>query len=153
MDEARNGNTNINAWIGVVRPEVSERIKAIAGLRVSKIMVESGAIRHSYNKEHHLLEENDLLHATEVINYPVSIELSPRKHRDSNVLIFKGNIYFLEAIRPKHGGWLSLVSCYRPKKAGQGSDAAETAPPGANVRNVPSLTLMIRIHAKTIKVK
>jgi hypothetical protein len=132
IDEARNGNINKNAWIGVVRTEASERIEAVAGIRVSKIMIESGAVRHAYNKAHHLLEEDDLLHAAEVINNPTSIELSPRKHRDSSVLIFKGNIngeiYFLEALRPKHEGWLSLISCYRPKKAGQGSDAAKTAP-------------------------
>jgi hypothetical protein len=132
IDEARNGSANKNAWIGVVQTEVSERIKAAFGARVSKIMIESGAVRHAYNKAHHLLEEDDLLHAVEVINNPASIELSPRKHRDSNVLVFRGNvngeIYFLEAVRPKHDGWLSLVSCYRPKKAGQGSDAAKTAP-------------------------
>jgi hypothetical protein len=132
VEEARNGNTNKNAWIGIVQTEASERIKAAAGVRVSKIMIESGAVRHAYNKAHHLLEEDDLLLAAEVINNPTSIELSPRKHRGSQVLVFKGHangeIYFLEAVRPKHAGWLSLVSCYRPKKAGQGSDAAETAP-------------------------
>jgi hypothetical protein len=133
IDEARNGKENKSVWIGMVEPEAAKRIKAVCGAGVSKIMLESGAVRHSYNKTHHNLEDNDLEYAVAVINNPtVTIGLSNQKHRDSEVLTFKGNIngeiYFLEAVRPKHDGWLSLVTCYRPKKAGQGSNAAETAP-------------------------
>jgi hypothetical protein len=130
--EAKKGKENKNAFIGIVKTEAAQQIKAICGKVISKIMLESGAVRHSLGKIHHNLEEDDLLYAVEVINNPISIEVSPTKHRDSEVLSFKGNvngeIYFLEAVRPKHKGWLSLVTCYRPKKAGQGSDAAETAP-------------------------
>jgi hypothetical protein len=132
ISEARTGRANKNAWIGQVNPETAARIRDILGVDISKIMVESGAVRHSYGKKHHNLEDDDLFHAVEVINKPLSIELSPQKHRDSTVLVFKGNvngeICFLEALRPKHEGWLSLVTCYRPKKAGQGSDAVETTP-------------------------
>jgi hypothetical protein len=132
IDEARNGKENKNAFIGLVESGTAKRIKAICGKDISKIMVESGAIRHSYCKKHHKLEKDDILHAVEIINNAASIEPSGTKHRDSEVLIFKGNnngeICFLEAIRPKHDGWLSLVTCYRPQKAGQGSNATETAP-------------------------
>ncbi|MDR1931654.1 MAG: hypothetical protein LBQ57_02410 [Spirochaetales bacterium] len=132
IEEARNGKENKNAFIGTIQHSTAERIKAICGKNISKIMLESGAVRHSHNKLHHNLKDDDLLYAVEVINSPISIEPSPTKHRDSSVLTFKGyingEIYFLEAIRPKHDGWLSLVTCYRPQKAGQGSDAAETAP-------------------------
>ncbi|WP_157784270.1 hypothetical protein [Treponema primitia] len=131
--EERNGKENKSVWIGIVEPEAAERIKTVCGDEVSKIMLESGAVRHSYNKAHHNLADTDLEYAVTVINSPSTIiALSNQKHRDSEVLSFKGNIngeiYFLEAVRPKHQGWLSLVTCYRPKKAGQGSNAAKTAP-------------------------
>jgi hypothetical protein len=133
IDEERNGKENKSVWIGMVESDAARRIKAVCGAEVSKIMLESGAVRHSYNKAHHNLEDTDLEFAVAVINNPATIiELSGQKHRDSEVVTFKGNIngeiYFLEAVRPKHDGWLSLVTCYRPKKAGQGSNAAETAP-------------------------
>ncbi|GHT53256.1 hypothetical protein FACS1894106_3870 [Spirochaetia bacterium] len=133
IDEERNGKTNKSVWIGMVEPEAARRIKAVSGAAVSKIMLESGAVRHSYNKAHHNLEDNDLSYAVEVINNAATIiEVSSQKHRDSDVLTFKGNIngeiYFLEAVRPKHDGWLSLITCYRPRKAGQGSNAVETTP-------------------------
>jgi L-threonylcarbamoyladenylate synthase len=132
IEESRTSRSDNHAWIGNVEAGTALRIKAISGVDISKIMIEGGAIRHSYNKAHHNLEDTDLLHAAELINKAKSIELSTQKHRGSDVLIFKGDIngeiIFLKAVRPKHGGWLSLVTCYRPKKAGRGSDAAKIAP-------------------------
>jgi hypothetical protein len=132
IEESRTSGSDNHAWIGNVEAGTALRIKAISGVEVSKIMIEGGAIRHSYNKARHNLEDNDLLHAAEIINKTKSIELSTQKHRGSDVLIFKsdsnGEIIFLKAVRPKHGGWLSLVTCYRPQKAGRGSDAAKIAP-------------------------
>jgi hypothetical protein len=130
--DARAGKDDSKAWIGNIDPGTAKKIEALIKVQVSKIMLEGGSVRHSHKKAHHNLEEDDLLYAVDVINNAISIEISPQKHRDSDVLTFRGDIngeiYFLEAVRPKHEGWLSLVTCYRPRKAGQGSNAAETAP-------------------------
>jgi len=130
--DAKAGKDDSKAWIGSVEPGTAQKINDLLGVQVSKIMLEGGSVRHSHKKAHHNLEEDDLLYAVDVINNAISIEISPQRHRDSDVLIFRGDIngeiYFLEAVRPKHEGWLSLVTCYRPRKAGQGSNAAKTAP-------------------------
>jgi hypothetical protein len=143
IDEARNGKDNQKAFIGTVEPEAAKRIKDISGEDISngtmvRIMLDSEHIRHAYNKISHNLESNDVLYAVEVINNATEIKLSPKLNHGSKVLIFKGNvhgeIYFAEGIHSK-AGYLSLITCYRPKKSGRDPDGTPKADPGANVRN------------------
>jgi hypothetical protein len=95
-------------------------------------------VRHAYENKHHYLHKDDILFSVDVINNPVAIELSPQKNRDRRVLRFTGNIrgeiIFVEAVEP-HYGWLSLITCYRRKKARQGPTDACNTHPEAYVRN------------------
>jgi hypothetical protein len=73
-----------------------------------------------------------------VINNPAEITLSPKLNHGSKVLIFKGNIngdiYFAEGIHTKDG-YLSLITCYRPRKSRRDPDGTPKADPGANVQD------------------
>jgi len=117
IEEARTGKTNDKAFIETVVPAAAQRIEAVCGEKVVKIMLESGAIRHSYSKEYHLLEKDDILLYADVVNTATDICLSDKKHLNNNVITFtkdiNGQILFATEVRVKHGGWLSLVTCYR----------------------------------------
>jgi hypothetical protein len=80
VTEALAGERHKKAWIGAVKPDAAGRIRAVCGKTVSKIMVESDTIWHSY--------------------------------KDIN-----GVLIFAEEVRVNFGGWLTLVTCYRQKKA------------------------------------
>ncbi|GHV73121.1 hypothetical protein AGMMS49940_04230 [Spirochaetia bacterium] len=124
IDEARNGKENKKAFIGTVESAAAMRIKAVCGEDVTSIMLESSSIRHSHGKIHHNLEDDDLLHLVDTINSATDIKLSPKKSENNKVLEFKkninGEITFVEEVRINHGGWLSLVTCYRLKKQRRG---------------------------------
>ena len=47
IEEARTGKNNNQAFIGIVETSAAQRIEDICGKKVTKIMIESGAIRHS----------------------------------------------------------------------------------------------------------
>jgi hypothetical protein len=138
IDEARNGKDNHRAFIGTVKPETIRKIKEISEEAVSNIMLDSEHIRHSYNKTSHNLESDDVLYSVEVINNAREIKLSPKLNHGSKVLIFKGDvsgeIRFAEGIHSKDG-YLSLITCYRPKKSRRDPDGTPEADPGANVLN------------------
>ena len=88
--------------------------------RIGKIMLESGAIRHSYSKDYHLLENDDIFHYADLVNTATDVRLSGKKHLNNEVIIFtkdiNGKIFFAVEARVNHGGWLSLVTCYRLHK-------------------------------------
>ena len=83
-------------------------------------MLESGAVRHSYSKDYHFLENEDILHYVDVVNTSADIKPSGKKHLNNEVIIFtkdiNGKILFAVEVRVKHGGWLSLITCYRLNK-------------------------------------
>jgi hypothetical protein len=120
VEKARTGKTNDKAYIGTVTPVAAQRIEAVCGKKVEKIMLESGAIRHSYSKEYHLLEKDDIFYYIDMINTSIDIKLSGKKHLNNDVIIFtkdiSGQILFAVEVRLNHGGWLSLVTCYRLHK-------------------------------------
>ncbi|GHT72102.1 hypothetical protein FACS1894110_26340 [Spirochaetia bacterium] len=138
IDESRNGKDNKKVFIGTIEPETAEKIKNICGEDLSDIVLDSEHVRHSYNKINHNLESDDILHSVEVINNAIEIKLSPKLNHGSKVLIFKGSvnggIFFAEGIHSKNG-YLSLITCYRPKKSGRDPDGTPKANPGANVQN------------------
>jgi hypothetical protein len=123
------------AVIGIVNEDISQKIKEISNETVSEVRIDGDHIRHSYNKSAHNLESDDLLHSMEVINKPTEIALETKLNHGSKVLIFKGNvngeIYFIEGIHAK-GGYISLITCYRQRKAGRGPTGIN---PRANVQD------------------
>jgi len=120
VEEARTRKTNDKAFVGTVTPAAAQRIESVCGKKVEKIILESGAIRHSYNKEYHLLEKDDIFHYVDVVNTAVDIRLSRKKHLNNDVITFtkdiNGQILFAAEVRVNHGGWLSLITCYRLHK-------------------------------------
>jgi len=117
VEKSRTGKSNDKAFIGTVAPDAAQRIEAACGKKVGKIMLESGAVRHSYSKDYHLLENDDIFHYVDVVNTATDIRLSGKKHLSNEVITFtkdiNGEILFAVEVRVKHGGWLSLVTCYR----------------------------------------
>jgi len=83
-------------------------------------MLESEAVRHSFNKASHNLKNDDLLKIVEVVNTATDIKLSDTTHQNNECLEFTkdigGNITFVVEVRVKYGGWLALATCYRQKK-------------------------------------
>ncbi|MDR3284363.1 MAG: hypothetical protein LBS97_04185 [Treponema sp.] len=120
MAEARAGKGNTKVYIGDVQPEANKRISAVSGKRVSHIMLESEAVRHSYGKAHHLLENDDIFHYVDVVNTATDIKILGKKHQNNEVLTFtkdiEGEILFAVEVRVNHEGWLSLITCYRLKR-------------------------------------
>ena len=120
IEEARTGKTNEKAFIGIVAPAAVQRIEAVCGIKVEKIMLESGAVRHSYSKEYHLLGKDDIFHFVDVVNTATDMQLSGKKHLNHEVITLtkdiNGQILFAVEVRINHGGWLSLVTCYRLHK-------------------------------------
>jgi hypothetical protein len=120
VEKARAGKTNDKAFIGLVTASAAQRIEAVCGKKVEKIMLESGAIRHSYSKEYHLLEKDDVYYYFDAVNTATDIRLSGKKHLNNDVITFtkdiSGQILFAVEVRVNHGGWLSLVTCYRLHK-------------------------------------
>ncbi|MDR3122263.1 MAG: hypothetical protein LBU16_00595 [Treponema sp.] len=118
---------NEKAFLGYIAPQAAERIRSLCRISVTKIMADSGAIRHSYGRKHHNLEQDDIFHLVDVINTSVAIELSDKRNQNNQVLYFRkdinGVITFVEEVRAGHDGWLALVTCYRQRKAGRRSDA------------------------------
>ena len=124
VEEARIGKSNVNAFIGTVTPAAAQRIEAVCCKKVEKIMLESGAVRHSYGKASHLLKNDDIIFFVDVVNTATDIQLSRKKHINNDVIIFTknidGKILFAAEVRVNHGGWLSLVTCYRQYKKRKG---------------------------------
>jgi len=120
VEEARTGKSNVNAFIGTVTPAAAQRIAAVCHKKVEKIMLESGAVRHAYSKDAHLLENDDIFLFVDVVNTATDIQLSRKKHINNEVITFTkdidGKILFAAEVRVNHGGWLSLVTCYRLHK-------------------------------------
>ena len=124
IDEARAGQENKKAFIGVINKDAAERIENVSGKKVSKIMMESEGVRHSYKKASHNLKDGDLLHIINAINTANidDIKVSSKKHQNNECLeISKNigdNITFVMEVRIHYGGWLALVTCYRQNKKG-----------------------------------
>jgi len=122
IEEARTGKNNNQAFVGIVETSAAQRIEAVCGKKVNKIMIESGAIRHSYKKVNHNLNNDDLLHIVDAINTATDIKFSATKHQNNECLeICKnidGNITFVMEVRIHYDGWLSLVTCYRQNRGG-----------------------------------
>ena len=117
IEEARNGKTNKKAFIGTVTPDAAQRIEAVCSKKLKNIMLESEGVRHSFKKASHNLKDDDLLHIVDAINTATDIKVSDKTHQNNKCLeICKnigGNITFIMEVRIHHGGWLSLVTCYR----------------------------------------
>jgi hypothetical protein len=135
VEKAQDGKNNYKAYIGIVTPAAAQRIEITCGEKVGKIMLESGAIRHSYSKDYHMLEKDDVLHYVDVVNTAADIRLSEKKHLSNKVITFtkdiNGKILFAVEVRVKHGGWLSMITCYRlhkKDKAGQRSMLRRNVP-------------------------
>jgi hypothetical protein len=90
--EARAGKSNTKVYIGDVQPEASQRISAVSGKSVSHIMLESEAVRHSYGKAHHLLENDDIFLYVDVVNTATDIKISGKKHQNNEVITFTKDI-------------------------------------------------------------
>ena len=122
VKEARTGKINEKAFIGDILPETAQRIEVICGKKAGKIMLESGAIRHSYKKTGHNLRDDDLLHIVDAINTAVDIKVSNRSHQNNKCLEINtdigGIITFIMELRTHYGGWLALVTCYRLNRGG-----------------------------------
>jgi len=122
IEDARTGKSNNQAFIGIVAPDAAQRIEAVCGKKVEKVMLESGAIRHSYKKANHNLKDDDLLHFVDAINTATDIIVSTMKHQNNECLeICKdidGKIAFIMEVRIHYRGWLSLVTCYRQNRGG-----------------------------------
>ena len=73
VEKARTGKTNDNAFIGIVASAAVQRIEALCGKKVEKIMLASGAVRHSYGKVYHLLGKDDIFHFVDVVNTATDI--------------------------------------------------------------------------------
>jgi len=120
IEEARTGKSNEKAFIGAVTLNATQRIKAVCGKEVKNIMLESGAVRHSYSKDYHLLENDDIFHYVDAVNTSTDIKFSGKKHLNNDVITFMKDInvkiLFAVEVRNKHKGWLSLVTCYRLQK-------------------------------------
>ena len=120
VGEARIGKNNEKAYIGIITLAAAKRIEAVCGIKVEKVMLESGSVRHSYGKDCHLLENDDIFHYGDAVNSATEIRLSRKKHLNNTVITFTkdihGQILFATEVRGKHGGWLSLVTCYRLHK-------------------------------------
>jgi hypothetical protein len=84
VEEARIGKSNVSAFIGTVTPVAALRIEAVCHKKVEKIMLESGAVRHAYSKDSHLLENDDILLFVDVVNTAIDIQLSRK-----NILTMK----------------------------------------------------------------
>jgi hypothetical protein len=84
-------------------------------------MLESEAVRHSYGKKYHLLENDDIFHYHDVVNTAadyISQSQNAPFGRPSlgigSIAITKdihGEILFAAEVRVNHDGWLSLVTC------------------------------------------
>ena len=122
IEEARTGGKNNQAFIGLVEKNAAQRIEAVCGKKVEKIMIESGAIRHSYKKANHNLKDDDLLHIVDAINTATDINVSATKHQNNECLEIgkdiDGEITFIMEVRIHYGGWLALVTCYRLYRGG-----------------------------------
>jgi hypothetical protein len=112
--------------IGSIEPEAQKRIEDKSNQKISKIEIDSNCVIHAIEKTTHNLEHKDLLQAVDVINTATDIELSPRKHQDCKVLIFKkeiGNeITFLTEV---HVGkdHLLVFDAWRQKRLRRSPDA------------------------------
>ena len=122
IKESRIGKDNKQAFIGFVDEVTAKKIEEICGEKVKRIMIDSGAIRHSYRKESHHLSDNDLLSIENAINNATYIKVSETKHQNNKCLEIckdiNGEITFIMEVRIHHGGWLALVTCYRKNRGG-----------------------------------
>jgi hypothetical protein len=124
VSESRAEKSNKRAYIGTVISAASQKIEVVCGKKVSKIMLESGAIRHAYKKSNHNLRDDDLLNLVYAINTATetNIKVSDKTHQNNECLEISkeidGEIIFVMEVRIHYGGWLSLVTCYRKNRGG-----------------------------------
>jgi hypothetical protein len=123
--------------IGTIVDDAQKRIKQKCGANISEIHIDNSGIIHAITQAHHNLEPEDLLYAVDVINTTNDIDLSEKKHKCNDVLIFKQDIYgsiiFLAEIHVKNK-YLLVFDSWREKKARRDPDAAKKLP-GAYVQN------------------
>jgi hypothetical protein len=123
--------------IGLVSESTKNLIKNKFGFNVQDIDIDKDGIIHAMDKKAHNLEPDDLLNAADVINTSQDITLSPEKHQDHEVLMFKkdidGELIVLAEVRKKHD-YLLVFNAWRKKKARSRSNAVQ-APPGTYVQN------------------
>jgi hypothetical protein len=122
IDEARTGKSNKKAFIGTITLNAAQRIQAVCSKKVKNIMIESEGIRHSFKKDSHNLNNDDLLHIVDAINTASDIRLSNTQHQNNECLEISknigGKIIFVMEVRIHYGGWLALVTCYRLNRGG-----------------------------------
>ena len=123
--------------IGTIVEDAQKRIKQKCGAIITEIHTDNSGIIHAVAPAHHNLEPEDLLYAVDVINTTNDIDLSEKKHKCNDVLIFKqdidGSIIFLAEIHVKNK-YLLVFDAWREKKARRDPDAAKKLP-GAYVQN------------------
>ena len=129
----------LHKWIqiGTIVDDAQKRIKQKCGSNITEIHIDNSGVIHAIAQAHHNLEAEDLLYAVDVINATNDIELSDKKHKCNDVLIFKqdinGSIIFLAEIHVKNK-YLLVFDAWREKKARRDPDAAKKLP-GAYVQN------------------
>ena len=139
IEEAINNREAPHKWIriGIISDDAQKRIKHKCGAVVSEIHIDNSGVIHAMSQVHHNLEPDDLLYAVDVINSTHDIDLSNKKHKSNDVLIFRqninGDIFFLTEVHAKNG-YLLVFDAWRQQKARRDPDAAER-PPEAYVRN------------------
>jgi hypothetical protein len=116
----------------MVETNAAQRIWAVSGKKVTKIMLESDAIRHSDRVAHHNLKDDDMLILVDIINTAVDIKISDKKHQNNDVIKISkdidGKITVTLEIRVGHDGWLALVTCTRKVRRGDASVPRKTPP-------------------------
>jgi hypothetical protein len=133
IEEALENRKAPHKWIrmGTISDDAKKRIKYKCGAEVSEIHIDNSGVIHAMAQTHHNLEPDDLLHAVDMINTTNDIDLSNKKHKSNDVLIFKqninGDIIFLTEVHAKNG-YLLVFDAWRQKKARRDLDAAKGPP-------------------------
>jgi hypothetical protein len=123
--------------IGLVSENTKKLLDNKFGFDIQDIDIDKDGVIHAMDKPTHNLEPDDLLHAADVINTSQDITLSPEKHQNNQVLIFKkdidGELTVLVEFRKKNG-YLLVFDAWRKQKARRRSNAVQS-PPGTYVQN------------------
>ncbi|MCL2196242.1 MAG: hypothetical protein FWB77_01360 [Treponema sp.] len=128
INETLNNRKAPHKWIkiGIVNNKTQNMIERKFGLKVSKIHIDNSSIIHAITQTHHNLESDDLLYTVNIINSPDNINLSAKKYKSCDVLIFKKDIYgeitVLTEVHTKNN-YLLVFDVWRLKKARRDPDA------------------------------
>jgi hypothetical protein len=136
---ANRNATNKRLKIGDLSEDRQNLINERFECALKDITTDTSGIIHAMEKKEHNLEPDDLLHAVDVINTAEDVTLSPKKHQNNKVLVFKkdinGELTILAEIRSKYGH-LTVFDAWRKEKARRHPDAVvNTQPPGTHVLN------------------